>query len=173
MDTLTTQQVQTLRTMDKADKIGVAGVVEQLQKPPEEFGAGLTRTQARMIGAFMAAKGADNYETLANMRAWFMAAAESSSALIAAAQNDMIVNRCRLVNLLDDEIMFSDGTTGLDRFMAMPANADQTWSDGGRPENVGWAMDDIAGALLLADVTMENAAEAILSGRVSLLPWGG
>jgi hypothetical protein len=171
MDPLTPQQTQVLRTMDKADKIGIAGVVEQLQRPAEQFGAGLTRTQARMIGAFMATKGADNYATLANMRAWFAEATAFNAAITTAAQDLMIVERCRLVNLLDDEIVFSDGTTGLDRLMAMPTNADQTWRDGGRPENIAWAIDDILDAVSVAGTAPRDAAAAITAGRLPFLRW--
>lgn len=36
-----------------------------------------------------------------------------------------------------------DGTTAWDRLIALPQNPDQTWRDGGRPENIAWAIDDL------------------------------
>ena len=64
-----------LRTIDKFDKVGEAGVRELLGKGRLDAsgayidGVGLTDEQAEPVVGFLTSKGADNAETLANLRA--------------------------------------------------------------------------------------------------------
>lgn len=143
MQNLTTQQMQVLRTMDKHDAIGTAGVVALLQKPESEFGAGLSATQARMVGDFLETKGADNAETLGNIRAWFVNAQAKRAMADIVLKSPLVMSRCKMLCVLDDDVIMEDGETGLDTLLNMPANADQTWRGAGRPENLAWALDDI------------------------------
>ena len=125
-------RAQVLRTIDKADKIGVAGVVELLQRPVEDFGAGLDPVRAALIGRFLETKGDTNEQTLANMRAWFDHAPQ-------------VMRRLDLAVTLDEIAV--GNRTALDVILALPARSDQTWSDGGRPANIGIALDDMIAAM--------------------------
>jgi hypothetical protein len=122
--------MQILRSIDKHDKIGTDGVVALLQKPETEFGAGLDPVRAALIGAFLNARGPDNAATLANLQAFFLHATR-------------VNRRLQLLVAMDR----GDGETALDRLLAMPPNANNTWENGGRPFNIAWALDDIADAL--------------------------
>ena len=157
--------IQTLRIMDKHDKLGTKGVVEQLQKPASEFGAGLEPAQARMIGEFLETKGANNSETLANMRNWFLRAHTKNSIAEMMAKSPLVVSRCKMLCILDDDVLFEDGMTGLDKLLSMPQNDDQTWCDGGRPQNIGWALDDIAKAASEAGISERDAALVLIPHR--------
>jgi len=123
-------EIQILRTVDKVDKIGVSGVIGLLQKPAEGFGAGLDPVRAELIGSFLNSRSATNGETLENLRAFFPHAS-------------LVVRRLRLLVLLED----MEGETAFDRLLAMRPNDDQTWTDGGRPANIAWALDDLADAI--------------------------
>lgn len=120
---------QILRTIDKHDKLGTDGVVELLQKPPEEFGCDLDPIRAGLIGQFLDCKGGDNSETLENMREYFSHARR-------------VTARIRLMTAMEQDVEGRD-TTPFDDFLAMPANDDETWRNGGRPKNIAWALDDI------------------------------
>ncbi|GAA6200479.1 histidine--tRNA ligase [Aquicoccus sp. SU-CL01552] len=69
------QAADVLRTIDKFDKVGEAGVRELLGKGRLDAsgayidGVGLTEAQAEPVVAFLTSKGADAAETLANLRA--------------------------------------------------------------------------------------------------------
>ncbi|HSG36892.1 MAG TPA: histidine--tRNA ligase, partial [Paracoccaceae bacterium] len=69
------QRAAVLRTIDKFDKVGEAGVRELLGKGRLDAsgayidGVGLADEQAEPVLAFLTSKGADNAETLANLRA--------------------------------------------------------------------------------------------------------
>ena len=56
----TETELQALRCIDKFDKIGRDGVVELLQKPPEEFGANLDPVSAGVIGLLLDTAGKTN-----------------------------------------------------------------------------------------------------------------
>lgn len=127
--TMDPRHLQVLRTIDKFDKIGRDGVVALLQKPVEEFGAGLDPVRAELVGLFLDTKGATNEETLNNMRAFFKHAG-------------LVRTRLDLMVMLEEAVE-ADGTTKWDRLLALRANEDQTWSDGGRPANIAWALDDM------------------------------
>lgn len=127
-------ETQILRTLDKHDKIGTNGVVELLQKGPEDFGAGLDPVRAGLIGQFLECKGADSTETIANMKKWFYHAGK-------------VMSRLRFIDILD-QIETSQGKTMLDDLLDMPTNADETWSDGRRPHNIAFAIDDIISVIM-------------------------
>ena len=128
-------KLQTLRTIDKFDKIGRDGVVELLQKPLEEFGANLDPIQAELIGIFLDTPGATDEEKINNIGEFFKLAKRV---------------RCRIdLMVLMEEQVNADGKTMWDKLIAMRCNADQTWEHGGRPENIAWALDDIINALIL------------------------
>lgn len=130
------QKTAVLRTIDKVDKLGVAGVVELLQKPPEEFGADLDPVRAAFFGMFLSAGSdgaADNARTLETLRDM-------------GARAALIGGRLALMCAMDETVVDEDGTTAWDRFLAMPPNTDNTWSGEGRPANIGWALDDLCGA---------------------------
>ena len=69
------QAADVLRTIDKFDKVGEAGVRELLGKGRLDAsgayidGVGLSKTQAEPVVAFLLSKGGDNGETLAKLRA--------------------------------------------------------------------------------------------------------
>jgi len=117
------QRLQTLRTIDKVDKIGIDGVVELLQKPADEFGVDLMECQAILIGEFCGAKGETNSETISKLRDQF-------------ARMDMVSSRFKLIGLMEENHT-------LDVFLALKPNKDNTWKNRGRPENIAWALDDI------------------------------
>lgn len=127
------ENLQVLRTIDKHDRIGTAGVVELLQKPVEEFGAGLMGWQAILIGDFLETKSPDfdDSKPLANISAWFGRASMVKSRILFMAELER-----RIVDP-------ATGETAWDRLLAMEARADQTWNDGGRPANIAWALDDL------------------------------
>lgn len=128
------QRLQILRSIDKFDRIGRDGVVALLQKPAEEFGASLDPVSAGLVGLFLDTTGATNEETLNNIRTFF-------------ARLGRVRCRVDLMVAMEEQVE-ADGKTKWDRLLAMRANADETWNDGGRPANIGWALDDIVAALL-------------------------
>lgn len=128
------QQIQILRCIDKADKIGRDGVVALLQQPAEDYGAGLDPVRANLIGLYLDTKGETDEATIENLSKFFARASRVRARL------DMMANL--------EEIEASDGTTAWDRLLAMPANTDQTWNNGGRPENIAWALDDLVKAAI-------------------------
>lgn len=123
------QKLQTLRTIDKFDKIGRDGVVDLLQKDTDEFGANLDPVSAGLIGLFLDTDGATNEETLDNVKKFFKHAGRVRS-------------RLQLMIALE-ETVDSDGKTKWDRLLEMQPNDDESWNDGGRPANIAWALDDM------------------------------
>ncbi len=123
------QKLAVLRSLDKADKLGRAGVVELLQKPFDEFGANLDPITAELLGQYVDCSGASNEQTLRKLNA-FLPHAEG------------VRRRLDLIVLLDATPV--DGVTGWDFLLEMRPNEDGTWRDGGRPANIAWALDDIA-----------------------------
>ena len=166
MEPLPENALQVLRVMDKHDKLGTQGVVTELQKPQADFGAGLDPARARMIGAFLDTKGADNSETLANMREWFLRAAAKQQAAKLMMESPLVVSRCQMMCVLDDDVLAPDGQTGLDYFLSLPVNTNETWDDGGRPNNIGWMLDDLLGEARKAGVEASGLAY-FLSGLIA------
>lgn len=128
------QYLQVLRSIDKFDKIGRDGVVALLQKPVEEFGANLDPIRAELIGMFLDTRGDTNEETLNNISLFFKHAGRVRTRL------DLMV--------MLEEAVEPDGKTKWDHLLAMRANEDQTWSNGGRPANIAWALDDMVKVLI-------------------------
>jgi len=86
-----------LRTIDKFDKVGEAGVRQLLttgrkdESGAEIEGVGLSPEQADPVIAFLTSKGADNAETLANLRAAVGASATGAEGVEELAQiSDML-----------------------------------------------------------------------------------
>lgn len=122
-------KLQVLRTIDKFDKIGRDGVVELLQKPVAEFGAALDPVRAGLIGLFMDVDGSSSEQTVDKIGRFFGHAKK-------------VGTRLDLMGVLEGAADDS-GRTAWDRLLDMPQNEDETWKDGGRPANIGWALDDI------------------------------
>jgi len=127
---MTKQRMQVLRTIDKFGKIGPDGVRELLQKPLAEFGAELDPVRAEFIVRLLtpAQPGGSNQEILRGI-----AELTSHAQLVGS----------RLMAALEKTIVAESGETAWDRLLAMPPNEDNSWSDGGRPQNIGWALDDL------------------------------
>ena len=123
------QDLQILRSIDKFDKIGRDGVIELLQKPEEEFGAGLDPVSAGLIGLFLDVSGSSNEETIDNLKAWYNHALK-------------VRTRVGMMVILEESVE-PNGTTKWDRLIAMRQNEDETWRDGGRPKNIAFALDDM------------------------------
>jgi hypothetical protein len=128
--------VQVLRTIDKYDKIGEEGIEVLLQKPLEEFGANLDPIRAELITRFVAVKGVNNSDTLDKM----------SKSLEHCGK---VMARVNLMAALDS-IVDCGEKTAWDRLLETRRNDDETWTDGGRPANIGWALDDIIEAMIAA-----------------------
>lgn len=118
---------QVLREIDKADKIGRDGVF-----------AMLTTGRTDASGAFVKGVGMQPFQ------AEFICSAVFGGGLDHTAR---IVLRVDLMAALDR----GDGETAWDRLLSMPANDDETWRNGGRPRNIGWALDDIVAAIAKAE----------------------
>lgn len=127
--------IQVLRELDKLERIGVDGVCAMLGGGMKDAsgafnpGAGLDPWQIEMIRLFIETSGkASNAETLKELR----------NAL------DHINKVCNRIDLLVEleSFVHKDGSTLLDRLLSMPVNADNTWSNGGRP-TIGIALDDM------------------------------
>jgi hypothetical protein len=125
-----TSTLQILRTIDKLDKLGKDGVVELLQKPESEFGAGLDVISANLIGLFLDnGQGKTNEQTIERMSSYLGHAIKVKS-------------RIDLMVALEENIL-EDGQTSWDKLLAMPSNEDETWDNKGRPKNIGWTLDDL------------------------------
>jgi hypothetical protein len=133
-----TTRLQFLRTIDKHDRLGTGGVIDLLQKPMPE-GPALDPVRAALVGEILDAQGGTNSETIQAMKSWF-------------GRAQKITARLDFMVWLDDQSTYNEhGKTAWDRLIEMPTNADETWRDGGRPANIGWALDD-----LLAHITGEG-----------------
>jgi hypothetical protein len=115
-----------LRQIDKLDRVGLAGVYKRLT-------TGATDSSE----AFVPGVGLESRQAV--LIFWLMCLPQVSSRIDVMVALDAQQN--------------TDGTTGLDALLAMKANADNTWSNGSRPENIGWALDD-----LLAGMKQKEAA---------------
>lgn len=127
-----------LRQIDKFDKIGIDGVCAMLgdgltdKSGAFNKGAGLLPIQVSIIRLFLeSGREAKTYEEQLN------AFAETEKHIRCAH------NRIELMAKLEESVIDEHGATAWDRFLALRPNADNSWSDGGRPKNVGWALDDI------------------------------
>lgn len=124
-------QDQVLREIDKWDKVGAEGVRARLttgltdSSGAQVPGVGLHPVQADAIIAFIDQRFGAGVE---GMERWF----------------DLVGTRLQLIVGLDQMVIRENGYTAWDSLIDAPTNADNTWSTGRRPENIGWALDDIA-----------------------------
>lgn len=127
------QKLQVLRTIDKADKIGINGVIDLLQKPTAEFGADVDPIRAAFLGMFLKTGELDGgRRTLAAMENLLDRA-------------PVVRDRLVLMEVLEETIIDRENDRTLwDELLAMAPNRDMSWRNGGRPENIAWALDDIA-----------------------------
>ena len=120
---------QVLREIDKLDKVGPIGVFARLT-------AGLTDTS----GAAIEGAGLTNKQALIIMAG--IASPISSSPVVRK-----VSGRIAMMVALEKIETDDTGYTAWDRLIDMPVNDDETWSEGRRPRNIGWALDDIVALL--------------------------
>ena len=124
--------LQFLRTIDKMDRIGLDGVCDLLAKPAEEYGAGLADYQVQMVRFFFAPSSRSDDSGTVSLD-------EMRSRL-----KHLYKVKSRLVMIALLEEGGEDGReTALDRLLAMRVSDDQSWSNGQRPANIAWAIDDL------------------------------
>lgn len=125
-------RLQVLREIDKLDRIGVDGVCAMLGDGVRDSsgafnkGVGLHPLQIGIIREFLEI-GGDN--PLGYLSEFF-------------SKISLVRTRVALMAALEDTTL-PDGSTAWDRLIAMRENEDNTWSDGGRPRNIAWALDDL------------------------------
>jgi len=126
---------QSLREIDKWDKVGPDGVLARLttgltdQSGAEIPGVGVHPVQAEALVAFIDGRFGAGVK---GMETWF----------------DTIGGRFALMTFLDQAPCGdTEGYTLWDKLIDMPVNPDQSWSGDARPENIGWALDDILNLL--------------------------
>lgn len=128
---MTDIQIQALREIDKWDKVGAEGVYQRLtdglidKSGAKIPGAGLHSIQAEAILAFIDGRfGTGIY----GMRNWF----------------DLIGGRFRMIAFLESQPSPDrPSMTKWDDLIEMPTCENNTWENGCRPKNIGWALDDI------------------------------
>lgn len=132
--------LQVLREIDKLDKIGEAGVR-----------AMLTDGMKDASGAFNAGIG------LHPAQAEFILAC-ISGASDPLKRITMLCDRFAFMAKLEETVVDEKtGETAWDRLLNMPRNDNESWDNGGRPANIGWALDDLV-------VAMRRTASAASSG---------
>lgn len=156
--------LQILREIDKLDKIGLDGVCAMLGEGLKDAsgafnkGVGLMPMQVAMYRYFFESTAGltDNQDILAALE----------GALI---HLDKVRTRIDLMALLEERVVDAEtGKTLWDHLLNMAANTDQTWSNGGRPENVGWALDDLVKIIRTVIAQCKEAAASTL-GSVDLV----
>lgn len=103
-------------------------VFELLQKPEAEFGAGLQLRQAEVICWIFDIPRRPSTEWLTGLTKL-------------ARKIAQVKGRIDLRALLEETTVGAE--SAWDRLLAIPVNVDKTRRDGGRPANIGWALDDI------------------------------
>ncbi len=123
------QEIQVLRTIDKLDRLGLPEVIRLLGEKEENYGANLDKIQITVITDFFQVSGNTNKETISNLKSFF-------------AKTKLINERMSLIAFFEN-IIVEDGYTLWDYIIDIPTNEDETWSNGKRPKNIGWALDDL------------------------------
>jgi len=124
-------KLQVLREIDKLDRIGPDGVRKMLTTGMKDAsgtfnkGVGLDDFTAEYFVTICTQKGEGNV-ILANLQ--------------------RLHSRLNLMIKLEETVIDGD-TTAWDQLINMTPNADETWANGGRPANIGWALDDIINQL--------------------------
>jgi len=108
--------LQVLREVDKLDRVGVEGVFDRLTKGARDDS-----------GAFVPGVGLP---------------AGKAALLLGMIVGKPIIDRIVVIDALESHEN-PNGSTAWDEFLALPANDDNTWRDGGRPKNIAWAIDDL------------------------------
>ncbi len=118
--------LRVLRTLDKADRDAPLVIFEKL-----------TTGHKDGSGAFIDGCGLTNGQAIA---------------LIAFLGKDRkIADRIDLMCRLEDAVIDDrTGETALDRLLTMPVSNDESWNDGKRPKNIGWALDDLMVAVRIS-----------------------
>jgi hypothetical protein len=108
--------LQVLRQIDKLDRVGLAGVFDRLTTGAKDDS-----------GAFVPGVGMDR---------------ANAATLLGLMNLQPLTSRLELMVALEDH-QRPDGSSAWDALLAMRPNADNSWRNGGRPENIGWALDDL------------------------------
>lgn len=125
----TPTEAAVLRTVDKFDDVGPEGVMARLTTGLTDAsgarieGAGIHPIQAGAIVAFLDGRFGEGVD---GMEGWFK----------------YIGGRLQMMAALE-QVPLAGGGTLLDKLIDMPQNEDNTWSETGRPQNIGWALDDL------------------------------
>jgi hypothetical protein len=122
-------RLQFLRTLDKRDRLGVDATVELLQQDMP-VGPGLDPVRAELVKRFLVIGGGDGAGVIEEIGSWF-------------EEVRTVSLRLELMVALDSGQTMVEGKSAWDRLLELPPNADETWRDGGRPRNIGWALDDL------------------------------
>jgi hypothetical protein len=118
--------LQVLRQIDKLDRVGLAGVFDRLTTGAKDDS-----------GAFVPGVGMDR---------------ANAATLLGLMNLQPLTSRLELMVALEDH-QRPDGSSAWDALLAMRPPADNSWRNGGRPENIGWALDD-----LIAGMKQKEAA---------------
>jgi hypothetical protein len=125
--------LQVFREIDKLDKIGAEGVR-----------AMLLDGRVDESGAFVPGVGLHTFQA-----DFILACITPGDG--ALGKTPMLVSRINLMAAMEERVADpATGETHWDRLLALPANADNSWAGGGRPANIGWALDDIIEVIRVA-----------------------
>ncbi len=148
MSASSTKATQTLREIDKLEKIGLDGVCAMLGAGHKDasgafnVGVGLDPLQVGMVRMFLTDNiGQTNEETLDLL--------SKKMALLGQIRSRIDV----MVFLEETIVNHRTGETAWERLLDMPQNADETWGANSRPANIAWALDDIVKAVKPKDAS--------------------
>ncbi|TBX28936.1 histidine--tRNA ligase [Nioella sediminis] len=167
----TAQQEAVLRTIDKFDKVGEAGVRELLGKGRLDAsgayidGVGLSDAQAEPVIAFLTSKGANAEETLANLRA---AIGESTTGAEGVEELETIASLLDAQGYGPDRIVIDPSVVrGLGYYTGPVYEAELTFEvldDKGRPRQFG----SVAGGGRYDDLVKRFTGQAVPATGVSI-----
>lgn len=110
-------RLDVLRAMDGFDRLGPIGVFERL-----------TTGRRDASGAWVAGCGITSAQAVVLL-----------GVLVGPTVNDRLAMMARL----EEKVIGPAGYTAWDAVLDMQANDDETWARGGRPRNIGFALDDL------------------------------